>query len=290
MSLYVIRMNILITGATGFVGKNLSKALKKSGHSVYALARPSSDLTFLNTEGVFIFDNNIAELSGFLKSHNIDGVIHLAALVVPEHKDTDVLPLVMSNVYLGTAVIDACKQAGTKWFLNTGTIWQNYESPDFSDEYHPMDLYAATKQAFISIAQYYTETSDLKFCTLKLCDTYGPGDTRRKIFTLFEEIAKTGKTLDMSPGEQCLDILHIDDVVSGFVHLAEMMQRGDDVRQEYVLSSGKRIPLRALADSYSSENHVKLNINWGGRPYRQREVMMPYKGHVLDGWHASKKY
>ena len=268
-------MNILITGATGFVGKNLSKALKKSGHSVYALARPSSDLTFLNTEGVFIFDNNIAELSGFLKSHNIDGVIHLAALVVPEHKDTDVLPLVMSNVYLGTAVIDACKQAGTKWFLNTGTIWQNYESPDFSDEYHPMDLYAATKQAFISIAQYYTETSDLKFCTLKLCDTYGPGDTRRKIFTLFEEIAKTGKTLDMSPGEQCLDILHIDDVVSGFVHLAEMMQRGDDVRQEYVLSSGKRIPLRALADSYSSENHVKLNINWGGRPYRQREVMMP---------------
>ena len=283
-------MNILITGATGFVGKNLSKALKESGHSVYALARPSSDLTFLNTEGVFIFDNNIAELSGFLKSHNIDGVIHLAALVVPEHKDTDVLPLVMSNVYLGTAVIDACKQAGTKWFLNTGTIWQNYESPDFSDEYHPMDLYAATKQAFISIAQYYTETSDLKFCTLKLCDTYGPGDTRRKIFTLFEEIAKTGKTLDMSPGEQCLDILHIDDVVSGFVHLAEMMQRGDDVRQEYVLSSGKRIPLRALADSYSSENHVKLNINWGGRPYRQREVMMPYKGHVLDGWHASKKY
>lgn len=277
-------MNVLITGATGFIGKNLSRAMKESGHNVYALVRPSTAISNIEYSNYFVFDNNVEELVVFLKKNEIDGVIHLAALVVPEHKDADILPLIMSNVYLGTSVIDACRQAHTKWFINTGTIWQNYESPDLSDEYHPMDLYAATKQAFISIAQYYQETSDLRFCTLKLCDTYGPGDTRKKIFALFDEIGKTGQTLDMSPGEQYLDILHIDDVASGFIHLAKMMQQGWTLRNEYVLSSGKRRPLKEIAKQYSMAKNLELHINWGGRPYRPREVMMPYVGHVLEGW------
>lgn len=70
-------------------------------------------------------------------------------------------------------MLEACKKAETKWFLNTGTIWQNYNVSDKSDEYNPVDLYAASKQAFITMAKYYTETSKLRFCTLKLCDTYG---------------------------------------------------------------------------------------------------------------------
>ena len=277
-------MNILITGATGFVGKHLTASLKNK-HKLFILARPGSNCSSIDAEGFFIFDDNIPMLVEYLGQKKIDGVIHLASLYIAEHKSEQIKDLVLSNIYLGTALLEACKEAGVRWFLNTGTIWQNYNVLDGSDEYNPVNLYAASKQAFMTMARYYMETSRIRFCTLKLCDTYGPDDTRRKIFALFEQIAKTGETLDMSPGEQLLDIIHIDDVVEGFEHLIDMLDDTScDLLPEYVLSSGNQISLKKLASLYEQKYQVKLNIRWGGRSYRTREVMKPYKGNILEGW------
>ena len=88
----------------------------------------------------------------------------------------------------------------------------------------------------------------------------------------------------MSGGEQYLDILNIEDVVSGFCRLAKLLHNGTNQRDEYVLSSSQQIQLKQLARVYEHNHGVKLNINWGGRPYRQREVMKPYIGNVLEDW------
>lgn len=274
-------MNILVTGATGYIGSNIVKKMSLK-NNIYILARPQSKIKDFPLDKVFIFEDNIKQLSQFLNENKIDGIIHLASCVIIEHTPEQIKDLILSNIYLGTAILEACVNTGVRWFLNTGTIWQNYNSPDFEDQYNPVNLYAATKQAFMVMAKYYTETSNIHFCTLKLCDTFGPGDPRRKVMSLFEEIAKTGKTLDMSPGEQKLDLLYIDDVVKGFESLVNLLNKDTkDLREEYVLSSGKQISLRELAAQYEKEHDVKLNINWGGRPYRKREVMIPYKGNTI---------
>lgn len=274
-------MKILITGATGFVGKNLYKNLIRS-HEIFVLTREQSDTSKLYIEHQYIFTGDIDGLKNYMISEHIDGVIHLATKYVAEHDACQIADMIHSNVYLGTAVIDAAVNAGIKWFLNIGTIWQNYNSPDYSDEYHPVNLYAATKQAFMTIAQYYTETSPIRFCTLKLCDTYGENDNRRKIMDLFADIAKSGKTLDMSPGEQMLDIVHIDNVVIEIERLISILSdNSKDYRPEYVVTSGKLITLRELAKQFEQSHNTKLNINWGGRSYRKREVMKPYVGNKL---------
>lgn len=274
-------MNILVTGATGFIGKHLITRLKEN-NNVHILVRPTSSWEEqLNDMKTFVFTDNISELVTYLKENEINGVIHLASLYVAEHKSYMIKDIVQSNIYLGTAILDACKQAGTKWFLNTGSIWQNYNSPDYSDEYHPVNLYAASKQAFMTIAQFYTETSNLRFCTLKLCDTYGPNDTRRKIYALFEQIAKSGEELKMSPGEQKIDIVHVDKVIDSFVLLANKLNRNEDLKNEYVVTSGSQRSLKEIAKQYEQDHNVKLNIIWGGREYRQREVMKPYIGNKL---------
>lgn len=230
-------MKILITGATGFIGRHLFSALTRQ-HEVYVLTRESSDISALAPSHVYVFTGDVEHLQRYIEAEKIDGIIHLATRYVAEHHSSDIRDLILSNIYLGTAVLDAAAKAGARWFLNIGTIWQNYNVADFSDLYNPVNLYAATKQAFMTIAKFYTETSDIRFCTLKLCDTYGENDTRRKIMDLFKHIAETGENLDMSPGEQLIDIVHVDTVINDILSLScRLNDPSSQLRDEYVVSS-----------------------------------------------------
>jgi nucleoside-diphosphate-sugar epimerase len=273
-------MKILVTGATGFIGKNLVNTLKDK-HTIHVLVRPSSPVSDFNH--VFCFDNNLLELHTYLIENKIDGIIHLASLFLSSHKDIDIRNLIESNIFLGTALLEAAQHTSIRWFLNTGTFWQHY-SPDSTD-YNPVNLYAATKQAFIDLAKYYTETSNIKFVTLKICDTFGPGDTRRKIVNLWNKIAETGETLSMSPGEQSIDMLYIDDVIDGFVRLVQLLNSDEKLEADYALYAEKRYKLKDLAALYQHVTGKKLNIQWGGREYGAREVWEPWKaGNRLPGW------
>ncbi len=276
-------MNILVTGATGFIGTNLIRELRKC-HNLYIIAHHESNSNMLGLPFIVMSDN-IYTIADFIKIHQIEGIIHLASLYKADHSPEQIKDLIYSNVYFGTAVMEAASLAGTiKWFLNTGSIWQNYNSK--KTEYNPANIYAATKQAFIDIAKYYTDVFKIRFCTLKLCDTYGPADTRRKIIQLFKEYSESRDILQMSPGEQKIDLLYITDVVAGFIQLVNLLSKGTELQNEYVLTSGTPIPLKELAKLFCNISGKELNIEWGGRPYRNREVMIPWRGNPLPGWNA----
>jgi len=269
-------MKLIITGANGFIGKHLCTRLKSEGWSFVCLVRPGSVLTFFveNDIPTIQMDGDVLSLAEIFKKENATGIVHLASHFVAEHQEKDLSPLVLSNVLFGTQVLDASVKAGVKWFLNTGTFWQHYNGA----AYDPVNLYAATKQAFEDIGRFYANAHDLRFCTLKLCDTCGPNDTRNKIFNLWEKIAKSGETLDMSPGAQLIDIVHVDQVVQSYVRLiAGLNSKGlnGENCESYYVSSNQKISLKNLALEYERTNRVKLNINWGGRAYRRREVMTP---------------
>ena len=278
-------MNLLLTGGTGFIGTHLVKALAVK-HNVHILLRSNLNVVLPENVHSFLFSNNINELNEYIIKNEIEGVVHLATLFVALHQPEDIKDLILSNIYLGTAILEALKGSKVKWFLNTGTIWQNYR-PNCR-RYHPTNLYAATKQAFIDMAAYYVETSRLKFVTLKLSDTFGDGDTRRKLFTILKEASTTGETIQMSPGEQYIDILHIQDVVSGFMHLIQLLNDNIKLGNEYVLAARQRYTLKEIAALFEKVSGKKITINWGGRPYRQREIMQPWKkGKILPYWQAS---
>ena len=160
-------MNILVTGATGFIGHHLLRHVP-DGCRCFVLARATSNTADLPCDGIYVFDGNIDALAGYMGEHHIEGIIHLAAYYVAQHTSAQVRELVDVNAYFGTAVLEAASHAGVRWFLNAGTIWQNYNVA--GDEYCPVNLYAAIKQAFIDVARYYQEACGLRFCTLKLSD------------------------------------------------------------------------------------------------------------------------
>ncbi len=279
-------MNILVTGATGFIGTNLTRELRKK-HNLFILGQFEGDPEKLELPGLVMSDD-IVKLSEYIRFNEIEGVIHLASLYLTVHTLEQVKDLVFSNIYFGTTILEAASKANcVKWFLNTGSIWQNYNTQ--GTEYIPVNLYAATKQAFIDIAKYYSDVFGIRFCTLKLCDTYGPNDTRRKIFKLFKEYSENGEVLKMSPGEQLIDLLYISDIVSGFSHLAKLLASDIELKDEYVLSSGKQISLKDLASIFTEVSARTIIIDWGGLPYRDREVMVPWRGENVPGWEAKVK-
>lgn len=279
-------MKILVTGATGFIGKHLSKKLLKEGNSIYTIIRKQSARENLERNNIkcFIDNNSTEDMIEYFKSKKFDGVIHLASCFIVEHKPEQIGELIDSNLSFSTRVLEAATRSNVKWFINTGTFWQHYENRDYS----PVNLYAATKQAFESIADYYVETSKINFVTLKLNDTYGPEDPRPKIFSLWKKIVETGETLGMSPGEQLIDITYIDDVVDAYVRMIKLL-KNDDAKEfrgkSFAVSSGNPLKLRELAEVFSKVTNRKLNIIWGERPYRKREVMVPWnKGENVPGW------
>lgn len=276
-------MNILVTGATGFIGRHLVNEFRQN-HSLHILCRSKKSLEELDLPG-FVMNDDIYALASYIKENNIEGIIHLASLYLPVHTTDQIKDLIMSNIFFGTAILEAASLTRTvRWFLNTGTIWQNYMVE--GNVYNPVNLYAATKQSFIDIAKFYIDTCKIRFCTLKLCDTYGPNDTRKKILKLFKECAENGDVLKMSPGDQLLDILYISDVVDGFRQLVDLLASDEEIEEQYVLSSGSQISLKTLASVFEDVSQKKLNIEWGARNYRDREVMNPWKGPVLKNWKA----
>lgn len=277
-------MKILLSGATGFIGKNLVVKLVENGHEIYALVRENSDTSHID-KGVKIYTYNgdINILIQFFQENNFDGVLHLASLFLASHNPDDISKLTTSNIQFGTELLEASKRSNVTWFINTGTFWQNYENED----YNPVNLYAATKEAFEKIAKFYAETSDLIFTTIKLNDTFGPNDTRAKVFNLWTKIAASGERLGMSAGEQIIDISHIDDVTNAYEQLVNLL--GEDPAKHrdktYVVSNQERVTLKELAKIFEKATDSILDIDWGGREYREREVMTPFSlGEVVPGW------
>jgi nucleoside-diphosphate-sugar epimerase len=209
-------------------------------------------------------------------------VFHLASLFLAQHTPDDIEQLVRSNVLFATQMAEAMTQAGCWRLINTGTSWEHYENA----AYNPVNLYAATKQAYEVMLAYYLATTPLQAVTLKLFDTYGPNDPRPKLFTLLRQSAGEGKPLAMSPGEQLIDLVHIDDIVRAYLMAADRLLAGAvHGHERYAVSSGNPLPLQKLVEIYCQVTGIKLPIHWGGRPYRQREVMIPWQnGTPLPSW------
>lgn len=275
-----------ITGATGFVGSHLTRRLLNEGWLVHIVVRPSSDLKLLkDLEGRFqthVHNGRTEHLCAIMADAKPNVVFHLASLFLAQHHTSDILPLFESNLAFPAQLLEAMAQNSVARLINMGTSWQHFENRGYS----PVNLYAATKQAFEDIIQYYVETADLKAVTLKLYDTYGPDDPRPKLLTLLLNTARTGQPLLMSPGEQRIDLVHVTDVVNACLMASDYLYTWDGAgHKTFAVTTGEFLRLKDFVALFEKSARKKLNIHWGQRPYRPREVMKPWDdGERLPGW------
>ncbi len=281
----------LITGVTGFVGSHLARRLVKDGWTVTAIIRSSSNRDLIrdieNSIECYEYDGTMESMQTILAETHPEIVFHLASFFLSRHQPQDIATLIQSNITFGTHLVEAAVTNDCFQFINTGTSWQHFKNED----YNPVNLYAATKQAFGNILKYYVEAHRLKVVTLKLFDTYGPDDPRPKLMNLLMRAAATGETLDMSPGEQLIDLVHVDDVVNAYCTALEVINEMEcGLIKEYGVTSGCPISLKEIVLKLEEELGMTINVHWGARPYQGREVMVPWNlGGRLPGWSVRVK-
>lgn len=278
--------NILITGATGYIGSNLVPKLIDK-YNVNIIVRNNSNLTslekYLDKLRIHLYDGSYDSIKNAVSLSDPVVTVHLATYFVSQHTWKDIEGIVESNIKFGLYILEALKEFGYHNFINTGTYWQHYNS----SEYDPVNLYSASKQAFEDLIKYYESAHNFSVLTLLLSDVYGPRDWRPKIINLIREAIKTGKELRLSKGEQYLDLIYIDDVIDAYVSCIDQIAVGIKLSGRYVLTSGKPLTLREIVNKISKLFGKELsNIKFGELPYRSREIFKPIKyGNLLPSWY-----
>jgi nucleoside-diphosphate-sugar epimerase len=229
----------------------------------------------------FEYDGVTRSVVDAIQEFEPDVVVHLASKYLAAHASEDIETLIDSNILLGVQLLEGMSKAKVPWLVNFGTSFQHYTGGD----YNPVSLYAATKQAFEDLARYYVEANGMSMVTLKLSDTYGPEDPRGKIMALLERVGRSGEPLALSPGEQSVNFVHVNDVIQAVnVAIARLTAGPRSKMESFAVRGEELLTLRAFVTLFEDVSGYQIKAQWGARSYRAREVMDPWLGDLLPGW------
>lgn len=277
---------VLITGASGYIGRHVAAAFAARGSEVHALVRPPSRLEplleLVPEVRVHRCDNSMEDVPAIVRASRPGVIVHLAARITAGPEPGELTDLVRSNILLGAHLLEAQHQSGGGGFINTGTFWQHGGARGYS----PVNLYAATKQAFETILGYYASAGRVRAMTLVLYDVYGPADPRGRLISQLHDTLRTGQQLPLSPGRQQLEMVHVADVAAAYVRAAELMGKSTRFGHgpRFGVTSAAPRTLRDVVATYARVAGRGPPVQWGGRPYREREVMKPRRFRRLPGW------
>lgn len=257
---------VLIIGITGYIGSYLARALLPDCQ-VYGLVRQPLNDTYLAPElrkrmVLLPYDGSGGSVMAALETSCPDVVYHLAACYTTAHDMQTILRLIDSNLTLGTCLLEAMSAVQCRRLVYTTTITTHRTGA----EYQPLTLYAATKQAFSDLVEFYASTGLLNAAALALSDTYGPGDRRPKVLNLIRQAVLDRTPLDLTSGRQIFDAVYIDDVVHGLVQTAAALERANAAHSFFQLFGAAPHSLRDTVDLMLRVNGLALQANWGGRP------------------------
>jgi len=283
---FTMKKNILITGATGYIGKHLLKRLVEEKNKVTVLVRKTSNLSLIKDlqSQIYIhqYNSDFDSIDELFNNKKFDYVLHLASISNYDHKSENIDDMIDSNIKLGTFILEAMKKHGCKYFINTSTYWQNYQNQN----YQPNCFYAATKKAFEDIIDFYCISQEIKAISLKLYDVYGYNDHRNKLLNYLFTKSSNKKTTKLTAGEQKLYMVFIDDVIDAYQLAMNLIINHDQGHAIYGIYGKEKYSLKQIIDIAQEIANKKFNIKFGARDYNQFQIMDSYGFNKLPQWDA----
>ena len=280
-------MNILITGAAGGIGSTLALLLTHKGHNVVAYDNLNNGyLENLSEDGhpfCMFVKADIRDIQRMLLTidyHEIDVIIHLAALTSLPECESDPAECISVNVAGTASVLHAARLKNKKVIVASTSAIYEHNNPalaPFTEEadVSPRLMYPLSKKMMEEVIQSYITNYDMDITTLRFFNVFGPRqDIHRKspplINFIVREVAAGKPITFFSDGKQQRDYIHVDDVVK---MIESCIDNPLSKQQTFNLCSGTLTSVRDIIGYAEKAFNKKIEHNfeqpkefWSGYP------------------------
>jgi len=294
-------MNILITGAGGFIASHLVEELVQKKHEVRAFVRYNSRNLWGWLEDSPCRDS-VEIISGDIRDYDLvksavegcDTVFHLAALIGIPYSYVSPLAYVRTNVEGTYNILQSARECDVQRVVHTSTS-EIYGTAQYVpiDEAHPVSPqspYAASKASADFLALSYHRSFGLPVTVVRPFNTYGPRQSARAIIpTVISQILDGKETLSLGNLTPTRDLTFVSDTVSGFLAAAASPQT---VGETVNLGTGSEISIGDLVLKIARIMGREVKITSDEQRVRpaksevERLLSNPGKMHDLAGWKA----
>lgn len=269
-------MKVLLTGASGFLGRRVAELVVAGRHDVVSIGRSAPDRaepTAVHFIRADLADGvEVRRAAG--EAGDVDSIIHLAAMV-PKNVGQDEAATAFATNLMGTIhVFGAFGRAGQANIVaSTAEVYGLPEGHDKlreESEPRPLSWYGASKVA----AEVYCRTLEhhdhMRIAILRFTVLYGAGDTIERAIPNFVRNAVRGEPIGIFGGEELRDYLHVEDAAQAVIVAWQRRLSGT-----YNVGSGRGVAVRDAADAV-------LRIAGGSSTIEQHPRQKPAADIVLD--------
>lgn len=261
--------DVIITGATGFLGRRVLRALLAVDAKVTIVARSTSVLTPIADllPRLNRICHNTSECAEELSAGRPHAVLHLATCYGRRgERPSEILE---ANVALPLRLLELLPTRASTVFINADTFYTASMSlPD------GMMHYARTKHQFRELARQLAETRELRLVNMRVHHMYGPGDSEEKFIPfVLRALLERQATLPLTGGSQRRDFIYVDDVVSAVMAIIRARERLSTAAQDVDVGSGESVSVREMVELAKDIVGSDTALRFGELPYRAGEIM-----------------
>ncbi len=267
---------VLITGFEGFLGSNLVKAILEKKAKVIGLDiktfRKETILCPQDYKKMVVYKGSVTNynlIKNILREHSINIIFHLAAEAIVSHSQANPLKTFKSNIAGTWNVLEAARHQGDVEAIVVASSDKAYgahkklpyreEAPLIAN--HPYDV---SKSCADLITSAYFHTYDLPVAITRCGNIYGPGDFNfNRLVPDAMRCLALDKILQIrSDGTFTRDYVYIDNIVAGYIKIAELMKKNSLSGEAFNLSNEKPISVIKLLKEINSLNLCKNKLKF----------------------------
>lgn len=256
-------MVVLVTGAAGFIGYHVARALCQRGDEVLGLdnlnnyydvklkARRLAELSPLQNFRFLRIDlADERALAEALAGEPVHRVIHLAAQANVRYSSQNPRAYIQSNIVGHLNVLEFCRSRATidrLVYASSSSVYGSGTSVPFKESDvtdRPTSLYAATKKADEMMSAVYSDLHGLAQVGLRFFSAYGPWGRPDMAYWLFTDAILSGRPIQIfNNGAMERDFTYVDDIVAGILAAADI---GPGSERHKIYNIGASQPVRLL--------------------------------------------
>ncbi len=266
--------DIVIHGATSFIGKHLIKRLLSEKIPLVVISRKSSDLTYLQNKPlikIFRYKDSVDEIDTADMQVNKPVFFEFAwkgVFGTERNDDTQLsvnVPLIKDSIRL------AHKLNSSHWIgIGSQAEYGNLDKRiSETDKCEPTTLYGKAKLECSAVSTQLCKEYGMQHSWLRLFSVYGPEDNHDWLIQYLIKEMFSNKEVNVTKGEQVWDYLYIDDMIDALLKLAK--RPGVGIAN---IGTGKGVSVKTIIEKIHDLTGSGSKINFGVIPYRDDQVML----------------